>query len=370
VEEAEADQAKEKAQKEHAAAQKQQKEASSAEESEKASEKMKKADLDMENAANKKKQANAQAGMAEKAKTPTKREYSNLETRMNDTAEAEKEGVNDKAAFVKGYHAGRIDGVKESPAAADKEKKPAESASKTLGASAEPASALVKVAQKLHKLGTSTPAKLLNAAIQDVKPPQPFMPKEEALLGEPEEALQGDFTDLDRNALFGANYIARVASPPRFSISGPEKVSRKCNITRKAECDDRAGCMWLSVKELRKGVSNGCVDAAKWECGERKQMIDCVHYSDLSPANMFAPADDFCGRTILAQEKYKSKYCLHGVRKNMACEQDNDCPSTNNDKKYNRVPNCKERYAVAGCQAATQQQCSDVDYKFLSAMMV
>lgn len=205
--------------------------------------------------------------------------------------------------------------------------------------------------------------------VADVKPPQPFMPKEEALLGEPEEPLQGDFTDLDRNALLSAKYIERVASPPRFSISGPEKVSRKCNITRKAECDDRAGCMWLSVKELRKGVS-GCVDAAKWECSVRKQIIDCVHYHDLSPANIFAPADEFCGRTLFAQEKYKIKYCLHGVRKNMACEQDNDCPTTNNDKKFSRVPKCKERYAVAGCQAAAQQQCSDVDYKFLSAMMV
>ena len=46
-------------------------------------------------------------------------------------AEAEKEGVKDKAAFVKGYHAGHIDGVKESPAAAGEEKKPSESASKT-----------------------------------------------------------------------------------------------------------------------------------------------------------------------------------------------------------------------------------------------
>ena len=312
MEEAEADQAKEKAQKEHAAAQKQQKEASSAEESEKASEKMKKADLDMENAANKKKQGNAQAAMAEEVETPTKRVYSNLETRVNDSAEAEKEGVKDKAAFVKGYHAGRI----------------------------------------------------------DVKPTQPFMPKAEALLGEPEEAPQGDFTDLPRQTLFSENYVKRVASPPLFSISGPEKVSRKCNTTRKAECDDRTGCMWVFAKELRKGVSNGCVDAAKWECSVRKQIIDCVHYNDLSPANVFAPADDFCGRTFLAQAKYKIKYCQHGFRKNMACEHDNDCPITENDKKKNRVPRCKERYAVAGCQAATQQQCSDVDYKFLSAMMV
>jgi len=153
-----------------------------------------------------------------------------------------------------------------------------------------------------------------------------------------------------------------------FEIEGPKDVSLTCASKGAGECVEINGCQWDGGK---------CVDAAVWQCGVQKSIIDCVATKEMAPVSVSFLLDAYCGIHLLKQKKRKWRGCSHGIRRGEPCETSKDCPDyvfgPFNPAKTKGAAKavCRtSKLAVQGCADATQKQCEAVGFQNFAAMAV
>merc|ERR1711871_1560470 len=165
-----------------------------------------------------------------------------------------------------------------------------------------------------------------------------------------------------------------MTSTKQYSLYGWQFVSKRCKDKKIGPCTDKIGCAW-------KG--NRCEDASEWRCSVKKKILDCVMSKRMSPVDIHAHLDQYCGKLLLHQKKSKRRVCYAGVRMGEQCLKDSHCPASpaewNNpmyDKstKWNTTVHVTEgRYkgkrkyfkchlinTRVGCVAAVMRDCSSM----------
>lgn len=208
--------------------------------------------------------------------------------------------------------------------------------------------------------------------------------------------------------IFSKGYAWDVVADPKLIVDGPELVSSRCTGHNAATCGTKPGCMWesgricsnsqrdgqhcrsmtdcLNPGEIRsRGIPSvgnpprcakdkinpkyRCVDAASWQCGVKKKIIDCAAVRDFSPADMWFFADQPMGRLILNQPQKWVKRCRFGLRNGEICAQNEDCPPAPGEVADARQQ-CDRVKLRKGTQAASQRACDDFELQQLAAMVV
>jgi hypothetical protein len=105
---------------------------------------------------------------------------------------------------------------------------------------------------------------------------------------------------------------------------GTHDVSLVCQDTS----DPRSPCGSGKRKRcVRTGPKpHQCADMTKWACSSNKHTIACDASHQIAPTRTTVETDKLCGRWLLTQKMKKKDVCSNGIRKNMACTEDADCP--------------------------------------------
>lgn len=103
-----------------------------------------------------------------------------------------------------------------------------------------------------------------------------------------------------------------MTSTKQYSLYGWHFVSKRCKDLEIGECTNKIGCENFS----------------EWRCSVEKKTLDYVISKRMSPVDIAAQLDQYCGKFLLEQEKKKRKLCYSGVRMGEQCGEDSDCPAS------------------------------------------
>jgi len=146
--------------------------------------------------------------------------------------------------------------------------------------------------------------------------------------------------------------IRQMAGQKRSGFRGPDKVSKKCHISEQEACQETDSCMW----------EDKCVDAATWQCGNQKKVLDCAATRLGSPNNIFPFLNGHCGKIVYNQTKITSSQCAIGLRASVKCTNDDECGPPNHRAK------CVTQAQYRGCAAAAINKCADIGFGKMAVM--
>jgi len=154
----------------------------------------------------------------------------------------------------------------------------------------------------------------------------------------------------------------RLNTGSGVKMEGPEVVSDRCSSQQSTDsCKKMGGCQWSKTS---------CVDAAVWQCGVRKKILDCLTNMEFAPVEVEPYLDKFCGKHLFKQKEKMYQQCDAGYRVRLSCNVHEDCPITPHERKLGMKPKCIKQKSRVGCAAEAFKPCTDLNLDNIAAMIL